>query len=84
MPLQPSPKKTAFKYHSIISSLSYFFSNSSARNISTSFRCTVTSLSPVRFLISCWVMVEPPKLLEPRKLENTAPTVRYQSTPLWS
>ena len=85
MPLQPSPKKTALRYHSMISSLSYFFSNSSARNISTSLRCTVTSLSPVRFLMSCWVIVEPPKLSRmPRNMLNTAPTVRYQSTPLWS
>ena len=68
----------------MISSLSYFFSNSSARKISTSFRWTVTSLSPVRFLMSCCVMVEPPKLLLPRKLEKIAPTVRYQSTPLCS
>ena len=69
----------------MISSLSYFFSNSSAWNISISLRLTVTSLLPVRFLMSCWVIVEPPKMSsEEENMVVMAASVRNQSTPLCS
>jgi hypothetical protein len=36
----------------------------------------VTELSPVRFLMSCWVMVEPPKVsLPPKNMLAQALTV---------
>ena len=43
----------------------------------------VASSSPDTFLISCWVMVEPPYMSPPgRKKLRTAPSVRLISTPL--
>ena len=42
----------------------------------------MVSLSSVRFLMSCWVMVEPPWMSPPVNILNTAWAVRHQSTPL--
>ncbi len=46
------------------------------------FRLTVTSLSLVMFLISCWVLVDPPWMSLPVNIKDTAFAVRTQSTPL--
>ena len=69
----------------MISVLSYFFSTSNARKISWILRWMVVSFSPVTFLISCWVSVEPPKLdPEGTKKLYTAERVRLVSTPVCS
>ena len=46
------------------------------------FRCTVMLFSWLTFLMSCWVMVEPPNWLSPPKnIFMQAFTVVIQSTP---
>ena len=64
--------------------LGVFGVKSRARQISRNLRLTVTSVSPVMFRTSCWVMVEPPWVLPPVALESMARAVPYQSTPLCS
>ena len=65
----------------MVSSLEWFRSNSSALKISVTLRLTVTSSSSVRFLMSCWVMVEPPWMSCPVNMYRMAAAVRFQSTP---
>ena len=67
----------------MISSLVWPRSNSSASKISCTFRRTVVSSLPVRFLMSCWVMVLPPWTFCPVNIYLTAAAVRRQSTPWW-
>ena len=43
----------------------------------------VTSLSPVVFLMTCWVIVEPPRVDMPVSLPRMAFAVLFQSTPWW-
>ena len=66
----------------MMTSLSYCFSNIWARKISITFLWTVMLFSWLTFLISCWVMVEPPNWESPPKnIFMQAFTVVIQSTP---